>query len=188
MNVLVVYCHPSPDSFNAGVRDRVISTLEAKDHDLQVLDLYASNFDPVMKRDEWERYQEKGQNEKPVTDQLALLQWAEMLVFVYPTWWFGLPAMLKGWFDRVWIPHVTFAMSDDGVPVEGELLNIRKIAVVTTCGASWFISKLIGEPGRKTILRGIKNLCCPSCRTPFSGTLQYGHINTGKSRQISRQG
>ena len=41
---------------------------------------------------------------------LALIKWCEMLVFVYPTWWYGLPAMLKGWLDRVWVPHVAFIM------------------------------------------------------------------------------
>lgn len=75
--------------------------------------------------------------------------------------------MLKGWFDRVWVPHVTFEMPTESSGMRPKMQHIRKIAVVTTCGATWLVSKLMGEPGRKTILRGMRALCAPNCRTLY---------------------
>ncbi len=165
--VLVVYCHPRSDSFAAALRDAALAALAAAGHESRLIDLYADGFDPAMSAAEHRDYEVEGVNEAPIAGQLAHLRWAEALVFVYPTWWFGLPAMLKGWLDRVFVPHATFAMPDGMIPIRPRLTNIRSITVVTTCGASWLFSKLAGEPGRRTLLRGIRWLCNPRCRTRY---------------------
>lgn len=167
MRILLVKCHPCPTSYGAAVAARAEATLAAAGHELRVTDLYAAGFDPVMGEAEWRDYHDEALNQIPVADHVADLTWAEALVFVYPTWWFGLPAMLKGYLDRVWVPHVTFEIPTATSPMRPRMQHIRKIAVVTTCGASWFVSKMMGEPGRKTILRGIRALCAPRCRTRY---------------------
>ncbi|MCT8971563.1 NAD(P)H-dependent oxidoreductase [Microbaculum marinisediminis] len=168
MRALVVYCHPCEESFNRAVLDTVLGALGESGHEVRLIDLYESGFDPVMSPAERRGYHTPHENEAPVADHLALLKWAEILVFVYPTWWFGLPAMLKGWCDRVFVPHATFEMPDESSPMGPKLTNIRKIAVFTTCGASWWMSKFVGEPGRRTILRGIRWLCHPKCKTCYA--------------------
>jgi len=167
MRILLVKCHPCPSSYGAALAARAEATLAAAGHELRVTDLYAAGFDPVMGEAEWRDYHDEALNRIPVADHVADLTWAEALVFVYPTWWFGLPAMLKGYLDRVWVPHVTFEIPTATSPMRPRMQHIRKIAVVTTCGASWFVSKMMGEPGRKTILRGIRALCAPRCRTRY---------------------
>jgi len=167
MRVLVVYCHPCPESFNAAVRDTVVATLEKAGHEVSLIDLYAQGFDPAMSAEERRGYHQRDSNVVPVADHVDAINRCEMIVFVYPTWWFGLPAMLKGWFDRVWVPHVTFEMPTERSGMRPKMQHIRKIAVVTTCGATWLVSKLMGEPGRKTILRGMRALCAPNCRTLY---------------------
>ncbi len=167
MRVLLVYCHPCEESFNRAIRDRALATLAERDHEIELVDLYAEGFDPVMSGEERRGYHTPGDNEVPVAHHIALLRWAEVLVFVYPTWWFGLPAMLKGWLDRVFVPHATFSMPTETMSMGPVLTNIRRIVVITTCGASWFMSKLVGEPGRRTILRGLRLLCHPRCRTTY---------------------
>jgi NAD(P)H dehydrogenase (quinone) len=167
MRTLVVYCHPCPESFNAAVKDTVVETLQQGGHDVRLIDLYADGFDPVMSADERRGYHDEGENVLPVAEHVAAINWCEMLVFVYPTWWFGLPAMLKGWLDRVWVPHVTFAMPTETDGMKPKMQHIKKIGVVTTCGATWLISKLMGEPGRKTLLRGMKALCAPGCKSMY---------------------
>ena len=87
MRVLVVHCHPVPDSFCAAVRDRAVATLHLNGHETRVRDLYALGFDPVMGREERFGYHDKGANEAPVADHLADLRWCEGILFVYPTWW-----------------------------------------------------------------------------------------------------
>lgn len=165
MRVLVVYCHPVPHSFTAAVRDTAIAALESSGHEIRLVDLYAEGFNPVLGAEERERYHDPGDNEVAVASHIAHIKWAEALVFVYPTWWYGLPAMLKGWLDRVWVPHVTFTMPTDGQPIRPLMTNIRKIAAISTCGAPRWWMTVVGHPGRRTVLTGIRALCAKRCRT-----------------------
>ncbi|ADZ69227.1 NAD(P)H-dependent oxidoreductase [Polymorphum gilvum] len=181
MRALVVYCHPCAESFNAAVLRTVLASLEAAGHEIRLVDLYAEGFQPAMNAEERRGYHDHGSNVEPVRTHVENILWCEMLVFVYPTWWFGLPAMLKGWLDRVWVPHVTFEMPTEASGMRPRMQHIRKIAVVTTCGASWWVSKLIGEPGRRTLLRGMRALCAPRCRT-----LYLAHYKMDSSTSESR--
>ena len=182
MNILVVYCHPVAESFSAAIRDTAMEALREAGHQVRLLDLYADGFDPVMGREERRDYHTRELNEAPVADHLALLRESEGLLFVYPTWWYGLPAMLKGWLDRVWVPHATFTLPVDGQPIRPLMTHIRFLGVVTTCGAPWWWSKWVGEPGRRTILRGIRALCARRCRT-----LWMAHYKMDSSTQDSRE-
>jgi len=164
MRFLVVHAHPRADSFNRALYHAVLDTLTAKGHEVRGLILNEIGFDPVMNAQERGSYHEPGINEAPVAEHLDHLRWAEGLIFVYPTWWYGLPAILKGWLDRVFIPHVAFLMPEKGKGIRSGLTHIRVLGVVTSCGASWLLSKLMGEPGRKTILRGLRALCAPRTR------------------------
>ncbi len=167
MKILVVYCHPCPESFNAAVYKTVVEALERGGHDIRLTDLYARGFDPVMSAEERRGYHDAGTNVLPVKDHVGDISWCEGVIFVYPTWWFGLPAMLKGWLERVWVPHVTFKMPTATEDIKPNMQHIRLIGAVTTCGASWWVSKLMGEPGRKTLLRGMRILCAPRCKTLY---------------------
>jgi NAD(P)H dehydrogenase (quinone) len=167
MRILLIQCHPSAGSFGASLAETARETLVGGGHELRVTDLYASHFDPVMLEPEWLRYNDEALNRAPVESHVDDILWAEALVFVYPTWWFGLPAMLKGYLDRVWVPHVTFEIPTATSPMRPRMQHIGRIGVVTTCGASWLVSKLMGEPGRKTILRGIRALCAPRCKANY---------------------
>lgn len=167
MRALVVYAHPVPESFGAALRDTVMEALKAGGHEVRLVDLNAIGFDPVMDADERRHYHDPAINELPVADQIEHIRWCEMLVFVYPTWWYGLPAILKGWLDRVWVPHVAFIMPTATQGIRPNMQHIRRIVAVTTCGATWWLSKWVGEPGRRTLLRGIRPLCHPLCRTAY---------------------
>ena len=176
MRVLVVYAHPCGESFNAAVRDRMVAGLLVAGHEVEVADLHAEAFQPVMSAEERRGYNTAGVNEQPIAGELARIRRAQALVFVYPTWWFGLPAILKGWLDREFVPHATFALPTETKALGGRLDNIREIAVVTTCGATWLVSKLVGEPGRRTLLRGMKGLCAPGCRTRYLALYQMDTV------------
>ncbi len=167
MRVLVVYCHPVPESFCAALRDAALEAIKARGCEARLVDLYAEKFDPVMTGDERRRYNEQAPADPALQQHIDHLHWAEAIVFVYPTWWYGLPAMLKGWLDRVWATDVAFKLPEGSGKIVPLMTNIQKIAVVTTCGAPRWWSHLIGHPGRKTILRGIRALCARRCRTLF---------------------
>jgi NAD(P)H dehydrogenase (quinone) len=183
MRALVVYCHPQPESFNAAVRDRVLAGLAQGGHEARVLDLYAMGFDPVLSPQGRADYHTPGRNEAEVADHLEALRWCEALVFVYPTWWYGPPAMLKGWLDRVWIPHATFEMPKPNQPIGRVLTNIRVVAAVSTLGSPWWWWKLgMGEPGRRILLRGLSVLCSPRCKTIWMALHQMDSVPDGTRR------
>ncbi|TVQ58090.1 MAG: flavodoxin family protein [Rhodobacteraceae bacterium] len=166
MRVLVVHSHPDPESFNAALCAATVAALEKAGHEVRLIDLYAEGFDPVLSREDWRGYENPETNGAAVADHVERLRWAEALVFVYPTWWYGLPAMLKGWLDRVWLPGVTFSLPRDG-DIRPLLTGVRKLGVVTTCGASWWLTQIVGAPGRNLLLRGCRFLMARRCRTVF---------------------
>ncbi len=167
MRVLVIYCHPSPESFTAAVRDTVLARIGNK-AEVRVRDLYAEDFQPLLTREELANHYEPS-NVEPVKDHVADLEWCDTLILIYPTWWYGLPAMIKGWLDRVLLPEVAFLMPDAvNTNIRPGLTHIERLAVFTTYGASWWLTRFIGAPGRRTILRGVRLLCAKRCRTAFA--------------------
>lgn len=105
MNVLIVYCHPSRNSFTHMVKESFIKGLEDSSHTYQVSDLYADGFNPVMTEEEYIRegfYQLEKPLSKDVIKEQEKLNSADIIAFIYPDFWTASPAMLEGWFQRVW--------------------------------------------------------------------------------------
>jgi NAD(P)H dehydrogenase (quinone) len=183
MKALVIYCHPSPASFNAAVRDVVLAKLHGAGADVRLRDLYAEGFQPVLTQGEWTGYLNCPDNCAPVQDAVADLRWCDTLVFIYPTWWYGLPAMLKGWLDRVMLPDVAFLMPDGhNKTIRSGLTHVTRLGVFTTCGASRWLTWLVGAPGRKTLRRGVGFLMGRGARSVFAA-----HFLMDSSTDDSRQ-
>ncbi|MEL6689738.1 MAG: NAD(P)H-dependent oxidoreductase [Pseudomonadota bacterium] len=169
MRALVVYCHPKEGSFNSAVRDTVMGRLEHARVETRLRDLYAEGFQPVLTRDEWVGYEDTETNRKPVADYCDDILWCDTLIFVYPTWWYGLPAMLKGWLDRVLLPDVAFHMPKaEGEIIKPGLHHIERLGVFTTCGASRWLTMFIGAPGKRTLMRGVGLLLKPRAKKAFA--------------------
>ncbi len=169
MRALVVYCHPRDGSFNAAIRDLVVDKLTRAGAEVRLTDLYKRGFDPILTASEHAGYLDSPANCAPVQADVDDLRWADTLIFVYPTWWYGLPAVLKGWLDRVLLPDVAFLMPDDhNATIRPGLTHIQHLAVFTTCGASRWLTFLVGAPGKRTILRGLRFICAKSCKTYFA--------------------
>lgn len=116
MNVLIVYWHPEPQSFNGALFRTAVSTLTAAGHQVKTSDLHARNFDPASSRQNFtsvknadylkvqleEMHASKTNGFAPdIADEIEKLEWCELMIWQFPLWWFGLPAVLKGWVDRV---------------------------------------------------------------------------------------
>src|SRR4051794_18356352 len=97
MHVLMIACHPRADRYSAALRDAAHAALEAAGHEVRLRDLHANGFVPVMSAAEHRVINAAGENEAFIAQEAADLRWAEALVLIYPTWWYGMPAMLKGW-------------------------------------------------------------------------------------------
>jgi NAD(P)H dehydrogenase (quinone) len=169
MRALVVYCHPDPESFTAAVRDVICARLAGAGAEVRMLDLYARGFDSALSRAEWRGYVDSPANRAPVAEDAAALTWCDTLIFVYPTWWYGLPAILKGWLDRVLLPDVAFLMPDETHrTIRPGLQHIRRMGVFTTCGASRLLTFFVGAPGKRTLLRGVGLLLAPRAKKVFA--------------------
>jgi NAD(P)H dehydrogenase (quinone) len=169
VKVLVVFCHPIRDSFAGAVLDRCLAELARAGHAVTLRDLYAEGFDPVLSAAERQAYEDVPANAATIADHAADLRDAEGLLLVFPTWWYGMPAMLKGWFDRVWLPGVAFGLDPArGITPHG-LPQIRRLMVATTFGAPrWFNRLWMGSPGKRVIFRGFKPLLGRGCRTAWA--------------------
>ena len=157
MRVLVIFAHPLGDSYAATLRDTVVAALEAGAHSVDLCDLYQEDFDPILSAQEWRDYENTSENTRAVSRHVERLRHAEGIIFVFPSWWYGMPAILKGYFDRVWLPGVAFEFGPQAIrPL---LMSIRMFGVVTTTGApEWFTRIYMGNPSRKVLMRGLARL------------------------------
>jgi len=151
VRVLYLYCHPLPDSLHAAIRASALAALEQSGHAIDLVDLYAESFQPVLTVDERKDYFDSSRNQAGLEGYVQRLRSAEALVVQFPTWCFGTPAMLKGFFDRLLIPGVAIDMTHR--PAEPMLSNIGKIVGVVTYGQPWLAAFWMGDPPRKTITR-----------------------------------
>ena len=168
MQALVVWADPSPDSFSKQLCDRTASTLRNAGHVVDVVDLYGSGFDPVMGQAEWQAYR----RHEPALDEITaahagLVRNAEILIFVYPTRWFGLPAILKGWLERVFVPGVAFSLNPNSNRIEGRLNSLRFLVGISTYPNRRWKLALYGDAGRRTLLRTLRLLCPRSTRSTW---------------------
>jgi NAD(P)H dehydrogenase (quinone) len=173
MRVLVLYCHPVETSFHAALHARVLASLGQAGHEVDDCDLYAEAFNPVLSREERLHYYDKTVNRTPVERYVHRLLAAEALVLCHPVWNYGLPAMLKGFIDRVFLPGVAFELTDHKLTTT--LHNIRKLAVVTTYGQPRWLAFLSGDPPRKLATRYFRNVIAPGAELRF---LALYHMDT----------
>ncbi len=179
MKVLVLYAHPVESSFNAGLHRLIVERLVARGHVVDDCDLYAEDFDPRMTRAERLNYQEVPRNADGVEVYVDRVRKADALVLSFPVWNYGFPAILKGFFDRVFLPGVSFHMVNG--KATPSLHNIGKVAAVTTYGGSRLRAVLMGDPPRKIVNRLLRATVKPGAPVRY-----LAHYDMNLSTQASR--
>jgi putative NADPH-quinone reductase len=156
---LVVFAHPCAESFSASLHRVVVDRLTARGWEVDDCDLNAEGFNPVLSEAERRGYHDVGPNIAPVADYVDRLRAAQALVLVFPVWNFGYPAILKGFFDRVFLPGVSFRLEEG--KVRPNLTHIRKLAAVTTYGGTRLRAILAGDPPRHVVKRAVWHVTRP---------------------------
>jgi NAD(P)H dehydrogenase (quinone) len=148
MNVFIVYAHPEPKSFNGALKDLAVSVLTAHGHQVKVSDLYALNFKAVAARDDFHmlenpdffKYQIEQKHasktnrfSRDIQEEQEKLLWADFVIFQFPLWWYSVPAILKGWFDRVFASGFVYGKEIGRYDTGG--LKGRKAMLSTTTGS-----------------------------------------------------
>lgn len=154
---MVVVAHPCDDSLTHAAAEAARRGFEQAGHDVTVLDLYDVDFNARMSNAERTAYS-SGQ---PLLDDQArahaeIVLSAETLVFVYPTWWGGLPAILQGWLERVLVPGVAFQLEEGTKRVRPALKQVKHIVGISTYGSPWIYVKLLTDAGRRVITRALR--------------------------------
>ena len=165
MKVLVVFAHPLSDSYAAAIRQVALQALAKHGHEIDELDLYATDFDPRLSAVERAAYMTGSPDATAVADHVNWLKNADSLVLIFPTWCFNMPASLKGWIDRVFQPGIAFIPDPAGGRSRHGLDRLRAVHVIATTGSPWWVVRLwMGDPVRRTLKRGIFRFCAPKAR------------------------
>jgi len=152
MRVLYVYCHPLDDSFHAAIRREALAGLAKAGHSVDLLDLYAEGFDPVLSAQRRRDYHDPVQNRINNQAYVDRLMQTDSLVVQFPTWSFGPPAMLKGWFDRMFGPGIAMDLSN---PAKAQplLVHLKRITGISTYGRPRWQAIGMADPPRNIIKR-----------------------------------
>ena len=182
MLIQVVHCHPLADSFSHALFDTVVKTLERNGHDVIATDLYAQAFDPVMTEAERASYMSNDYQGGAVQAYIDLLKKVDGFVLCYPHWWFSMPAMLKGYVDRVWAPGTAFVYDSIDHHLKPNLGNIRLFGVVTSYGSPWWIVRLFArDAGRHAVMKGLRPMCAKD-----SDSFYLAHYDMDHSTEQTR--
>jgi NAD(P)H dehydrogenase (quinone) len=179
LRILILYANPVASSFGATLHSEVVTTLRSRGHEIDDCDLYAERFDPVLSEQERIQYHDIKLNRALIAPYADRLLSAEALVLVYPVWNEGFPAILKGFFDRVFIPGVSFTVGLDGALVTN-LQKLRKIAAVCTYGATRTISFVLGDPPRRVVKRLVRWMPGHSVRCDYLAYYDMDRSNQHK--------
>ncbi len=138
MKTLIIYNHPHEGSFCSAIRDAVIGGLDVGGHEYKVIDLDKDGFDPVMREKDLSAFVQASRNPGKEIEGLDTLvevyvnkmRWAERIVMIFPIWWMTMPAMTKGFIDKVIFPGLVYKM--EGGKLVSQLSRLKQVVVITT--------------------------------------------------------
>jgi len=168
MRIQVVHCHPLTDSFDHALYLAILKALREGGHTVTGTDLYREGFSPGMTEQERRAYMGNDYAPEHIGRYVEILKEIDGIVFCFPHWWLSMPAVLKGYFDRIWGPGTAFLYDAKGGNIKPNLQNVRFLGVVTSFGSPWwFVNLLARNPGRKVFKYAIELLCSPKLRTEW---------------------
>jgi NAD(P)H dehydrogenase (quinone) len=156
-----------------------VDSLTKAGHEVDDLDLYKEGFDPVLSAEDRRDYHDVTINRSRVACYVERLRACEGLVLCHPVWNFGWPAILKGYFDRIFLPDVSFTF-DNGKVGPG-LTNIRKLATITTYGSKRWRAFVLGDPPRKNATRFLRVVCHPRVKVRYHALYDVNNISEDRA-------
>lgn len=132
MDYLIIYAHPNPKSFNHAIKETVEKKLKEKGKTFETRDLYTLRLDPVLKPDDFISIQ-KGTYLPDVKEEQELVKQAKRLIIIHPIWWYSMPAILKGYIDRVFSYGFAYLLDEKGLK---QLLKDKEVIIINTLGES----------------------------------------------------
>lgn len=158
INHLIVYCNPNPKSLSSAYRDALVELTEMSANPVNVRDLYNIGFSPVLEMRDFDAVKH-GQIPAEVKVEQDYVMWANLITFVYPVWWAGMPALMKGYIDRVFTKGFAYTMDDEG-HLKG-LLGDKKVVILNNMGFPYAYYEKMGmlDSMKQTTDEGIFKFC-----------------------------
>jgi len=155
MNTLIVYCHPYKGSFCHAILENLENSAKNSGKQLDIIDLYKDNFNPVMSGEDLLGFVKHQAKDPQAIDYATRLKNADHLILVFPIWCELMPAMMKGFIDKVIFPGQTFEYTKSGVGMISSLPNLKKTTVITTMNTPKLMYKFIyGNAIKKSLIKG----------------------------------
>jgi len=184
VRLLVIHAHPSPESFNADLHRAVIERLRER-NEVEDCNLYAEGFEAILDEAEFRGYEAR-EIAPALEPHVARLRNAQGLLCMFPTWNYGMPAIVKGYFDRVWKPGVAFELVN-GRP-RPALTHITHLGVITTYGSPWAYNKLfMFEPNKRVFMRGFARLLAPKLQKLWLAQFSEDKISDEERSEFVRK-
>ena len=181
MKCLVVIAHPNENSLCTYLAEQVVNHLKQKGYDITIKDLYREKFNPVLSQSERKSYYEPEFDTSGLNIDIKQLKESECLVLIFPTWWFGFPAILKGWFDRVWAPGHAYQHANDFGPLKPLLRNLREVKVITTLGSPWWVDILVlWQPVKRILKLALVGTCTKNCKFKMLSLYQCEKVSESR--------
>jgi len=162
--------------------------LTSAGHEVIVEDLYQRQFNPALTRAERQSYYSQDYDDSTIKKYTHQLVEAEAVVLVFPTWWFGFPAILKGWFDRVWGPGIAYDHAQDFGPIKPRLNNLKNVMAITTLGApGWVDYAIMRRPLRRILKIAILRTCAPGCKFAMHSLYKSENLKTATVHKFTHK-
>lgn len=188
MHCLLVYAHPLQQSLCHHLAATAAMQLRDNGHEVEQLDLYDAGFRAPLSAPERKGYYAGTYATEEGDAFTSQLLRAEGLVLCFPTWWFGLPAILKGWFDRVWGPGIAYDHADDLGRIRPRLSTLRRAVAVTTLGSPWWVDRLVmRQPVRRTLGTALLGTCAPACEFRMLSLYNAEKVASGRLQAFERR-
>ena len=153
--LLIINAHPDKESYNYALSRAFVSALDESIWHIDVINLTDLEFNPILQYG----YRKRTEFEPDLVDAVQKLKDAQHLVWFFPMWWYGIPALLKGFIDRTFLPGISFAY-EEGNPIPKKLWKGKTAHIIMTADSPWWYNRFfIGSPATKQFKRGTLQFC-----------------------------
>jgi len=170
----IIYAHPYPGSFNHEILNRLSYSFSKYDDDFQIIDLYSDNFNPLLSKEDLLLHSQGKTCDELVRKYQRELKVSDELIFIFPIWWQNMPAILKGFFDKIMLNG--FAYNEDN-GWKGLLTNIKEVTIVTTSTVTKeYLETKCGDPIQKVMIN--RTLTDLGIEPANCNWIHFGEVNT----------
>ena len=173
MKHLIIYSHLNPESFTKAIVDKIANSSKAKGETIKIIDLYGENFQPILKMPDISSMFMGTETPNDVKKYQEMITWADHITIVYPMWWGQMPAILKGFFDRVFANGFAYEYGEEGPKglLDGKTAHLY---ILTGTPNEYYKANGMHAAQERIFNEGIFGFCNIKAKITFFGNIAMG--------------